>query len=77
MTSETNPTCDVKADRGKHEETKDRLINLDAKPEAITLDPARTAVIARSSHAASLLSVERAFWVSDSERILKAVQRAI
>ena len=45
MTSETSPTCDVKADRGKHEETKDRFINLDAKPEAITLDPARTAVI--------------------------------
>jgi ureidoacrylate peracid hydrolase len=45
MTSETNPTRDVKADRGKHEETKDRLINLDAKPEAITLDPAMTAVI--------------------------------
>ena len=45
MTSETNPTRDVKADRGKHEETKDRLINLDAKPEAIMLDPAMTAVI--------------------------------
>ena len=40
-----NPTRDVKADTGKHEEAKDRLINLDAKPEAITLDPAKTAVI--------------------------------
>jgi ureidoacrylate peracid hydrolase len=45
MTSQANPTRDVKADRGKHEETKDRLINLDAKPEAIMLDPAMTAVI--------------------------------
>src|SRR6516164_11337550 len=45
MTSETNPIRDVKAERGKHEDTKDRLINLDAKPEAITLDPVTTAVI--------------------------------
>jgi ureidoacrylate peracid hydrolase len=35
----------VKVDTGKPEEAKDRLIHLDAKPEAITLDPAMTAVI--------------------------------
>jgi hypothetical protein len=35
----------VRADTGKPEEAKDRLINLDAKPEAITLDPATTAVV--------------------------------
>jgi nicotinamidase-related amidase len=45
MTPRTNPTHDVKADTGRPEESKDRLIHLDAKPEAITLDPAMTAVI--------------------------------
>ena len=35
----------MKVDTGKPEEAKDRLIHLDAKPEAITLDPAMTAVI--------------------------------
>jgi ureidoacrylate peracid hydrolase len=35
----------MKADAGNPKEAKDRLINLDAKPEAIALDPARTAVI--------------------------------
>jgi isochorismatase family protein len=42
MTSQANLTRD---DTGKPEEAKDRLINLDAKPEAITLDPTMTAVI--------------------------------
>src|SRR5215469_4651688 len=45
MTSQTNPTRDLKLEAGKPEEAKDRLINLDAKPQAITLDPAMTAVI--------------------------------
>jgi ureidoacrylate peracid hydrolase len=45
MTSQTNPARDAKADTGKPHRAKDRLINLDAKPEAITLDPAMTAVI--------------------------------
>ena len=45
MTPQTDATRDVKVDTGKPEEAKDRLINLDAKPEAITLDPAMTAVI--------------------------------
>jgi ureidoacrylate peracid hydrolase len=45
MTSHLNPTRDVKADAGKTEKAKDRPINLDAKPEAITLDPVVTAVI--------------------------------
>jgi ureidoacrylate peracid hydrolase len=45
MTLQTNPTRDVNADTGKPEEAKDRLIHLDAKPEAITLDPGMTAVI--------------------------------
>src|SRR5215468_6221806 len=45
MTSQTNRTRDVKADTGKPEEAKHRLINLDAKPQPITLDPAMTAVI--------------------------------
>jgi hypothetical protein len=111
----------VKVDTGKPEEAKGRLIHLDAKPEAITLDPAMTAVIVvdmqndfgskggmfdragidisgiqkdylcvlladcmsepighglpQSNHDASLLSAEMALgWISDSERILKAVQ---
>ena len=45
MTSQTNTTRDLEADTGKLEEAKGRLINLDAKPEAITLDPAMTAVV--------------------------------
>jgi ureidoacrylate peracid hydrolase len=45
MTSLLNPTRDVKADAGNPEKAKDRLINLDAKPGAITLDPVMTAVI--------------------------------
>ena len=45
MTSHLNPTRDVKADAGNPEKAKDRLINLDAKPGAITLDPVMTAVI--------------------------------
>ena len=46
MTSQTSPKRDVKAaDKGKTEEAIGRLINLDAKPEAITLDPARAVVI--------------------------------
>src|SRR6516225_8675088 len=45
MTPQTDATRDVKVDTGKPEEAKDRLINLDAKPEAIMLDPAMTAVI--------------------------------
>jgi hypothetical protein len=45
MTSLLNPTRDVKADAGNPEKSKDRLINLDAKPGAITLDPVMTAVI--------------------------------
>jgi hypothetical protein len=36
MTSHLNPTRDVKADAGNPEKAKDRLINLDAKPGAIT-----------------------------------------
>jgi ureidoacrylate peracid hydrolase len=35
----------VQANAGNPEKAKDRLINLDAKPEAITLDPVMTAVI--------------------------------
>jgi ureidoacrylate peracid hydrolase len=35
----------VKTDAGNPEKAKNRLINLDAKPEAMTLDPAMTAVI--------------------------------
>src|SRR6516225_12091698 len=45
MTPQTDATRDVKVDTGKPEEAKDRLMNLDSKPEAITLDPAMTAVI--------------------------------
>jgi ureidoacrylate peracid hydrolase len=45
MTSLLNPTRDVKADAGNPEKAKDRLINLDAKPGAITLDAVMTAVI--------------------------------
>jgi len=45
MTSQTNPTRDLKLEAGKPEEAKHRLINLDAKPQPITLDPAMTAVI--------------------------------
>ena len=45
MTSLLNPTRDVKADAGDPEKVKDRLINLDAKPQAITLDPVITAMI--------------------------------
>jgi ureidoacrylate peracid hydrolase len=45
MTSRTNPTLFANTHTGKPEGAKDQLINLDAKPEAITLDPAMTAVI--------------------------------
>ena len=45
MTSHLNPTRDLKADAGNPEKAKDRLINLDAKPDAITLDPLRTGMI--------------------------------
>ena len=45
MTSLLNPTRDVKTDAGNPEKAKDRLINLNAKPGAITLDPVITAVI--------------------------------
>jgi ureidoacrylate peracid hydrolase len=45
MTSHANSTRDVKADAGNTEKAKGRPINLDAKPEAITLDPVMTAVI--------------------------------
>jgi ureidoacrylate peracid hydrolase len=45
MTSQLTPTRSVKIDSGKPEEAKDGLINLDAKPEPITLDPATSAVI--------------------------------
>jgi ureidoacrylate peracid hydrolase len=45
MKLQTNPARDVKSDAGKPEEAKDPLIHLQAKPEAITLDPGMTAVI--------------------------------
>jgi ureidoacrylate peracid hydrolase len=45
MASQLTPTRDVKADSGKLEQAKDRLINLDAKPEPITLNPAMTALV--------------------------------
>ena len=45
MTSHANPTREVKDHSGNPEEAKERLINLDAKPGSITLDPVTTAVI--------------------------------
>jgi hypothetical protein len=45
MRSNAKPARDEKADAENPEKAKDRLINLDAKPEAITLNPVRTAVI--------------------------------
>src|ERR1700748_2215695 len=45
MRSHANPTRDVKDDPDNPEEAKDRLIILDARPGAITLDPVITAVI--------------------------------
>ena len=45
MTLHANPTRNVKADAGNPEKAKGRLIHLDAKPGAITLDPVMTAVI--------------------------------
>src|SRR3990172_4894814 len=45
LTPQANAARDVKADTGRPDEAKGRLMSLDAKPEAITFDPARTAVI--------------------------------
>ena len=45
LTTQANAARDVKADSGKPDQAKGRLINLDAKPEAITFDTAKTAVI--------------------------------
>jgi len=45
LTSQANAARDVKAGTGSPDVAKGRLMNLDAKPEAITFDPAKTAVI--------------------------------
>ena len=45
MTPQANTAQDVRAHTGKPDEAKGRLMSLDAKPEAITFDPAKTAVI--------------------------------
>ena len=45
LTPQANAARDVNADTGKPDQAKGRLINLDAKPEAITFDTAKTAVI--------------------------------
>ena len=43
--AQANAAGTVEADTGRPDKAKARLMNLDAKPEAITLDPAKTAVI--------------------------------
>ena len=45
LTPQAHTALDVRADTGRPYEAKGRLVNLDAKPEAITFDPAKTAVI--------------------------------
>ncbi|MEX2207276.1 MAG: cysteine hydrolase [Myxococcota bacterium] len=45
LTPEANAAREVTANTGRPDEAKGRLMNLDAKPEAIAFDPAKTAVI--------------------------------
>jgi ureidoacrylate peracid hydrolase len=45
QTHQANAARDVKADTGRPDVAKGRLMNVDAKPEAITFDTAKTAVI--------------------------------
>jgi hypothetical protein len=45
LTPQANDARDVKADTGSPDVAKGRLMNLDAKPEAIAFDPEKTALI--------------------------------
>ncbi len=45
LTPQANAAQEVKADTDRPADAKGRLVNLDAKPEAITFDTAKTAVI--------------------------------
>jgi ureidoacrylate peracid hydrolase len=45
LTREANAARDAKADAGRSDEAKGNVVTVDAKPEAIAINPAKTAVI--------------------------------